>query len=108
VQAAPLLDEHDVLGLEVAMGDPLGVGRCNPITELDDEVERVVAGQAASLAKLLSQRRPLDVLHDEIVEAMVLSKIGDIDDMTANVADSREELWLKLEAFDICGLLRVL
>ena len=66
--AALGVDEH-VLGLQVAMNDPVGVRVFGPGEHLADDLHRL-AHRQAPLDQVL-ERRPLDVLHRDVVGAVV-------------------------------------
>ena len=65
---------HDVARLQVAMDDPLGVGRRQGVGDLDAITQRLVQRQNA----LFHRRRQglaLDVLHHQISDAFMLADV---------------------------------
>src|SRR5439155_724211 len=77
--AAPVRDEHDVLGLEVPVDDPLGVRRRQPFGDLPGDRRRV-AKRKGSVGNDLPQRSPLDPLHGDPRDSPALSHVVDGDD----------------------------
>jgi DNA-binding MarR family transcriptional regulator len=69
IGAAP--DEHDVLGLEIAMHDADGVGLTGRLAELQRDVERLREGECAACGREGAlEREPLEVLHDHVERAI--------------------------------------
>ena len=78
---------HHVVGLEVAVGQPFFVQIAECRRDLDDVGDRLVGRQrtVVRLADLL-ERRPADVLHDDVADRrafriLVLDEVVDADDV---------------------------
>jgi hypothetical protein len=91
-------DEHDVLGLEIAMHDPLGVRRPHAKRDAACDLERPSRGYR-SLVELTAKRSPLQILEDEKERAVrEPPEIGRRRDI--GVADRRRGHSLALETRD--------
>ena len=62
---------EDVGGLDVAVDDPLGVGRVEPVDDLDGQVQQPLHPHRAALDEVL-ERLALEQLHDDERLALVL------------------------------------
>ena len=72
--------DQDILRLDVAMHDPFVVGELQRLADLRDNRHRFLGLQFAGLHQL-SQVGSLDILHDEIVQAVDLSEVVNRDDV---------------------------
>ena len=100
-QLAPPLArrEHDVLGLEIAVHDPLGVRRAQRARHLVDDRDRAQEIEAAIARQHRVQRFAVQVLHHEEDGAVVrLAEVGDVDDV--RVIDQARRARLAQEALD--------
>src|SRR5438128_1434616 len=70
--------DHDVLGLEVAVGDAVIVQVDERVGDLDREPGRGRDGEAALAPQAVAEQLPLDVLHRQ-VEAALLARAEDLD-----------------------------
>ena len=86
--------EHHVLGLEVAVQDPLPVGRRDRVRERDREGQEALEREPV-LRDGLGERRSLDVLHRDEADALdILERVQDDD---PGVAQLRHRPRLPLE-----------
>ena len=85
----------DVLGLQVAVGDPLRVGRLERPGDLDSEAQRPLGGERAA-RQHVAERLALDQLEHREADAVGLFEPEDRRDV--RVAERREEPGFPLEA----------
>ena len=98
IRAAP--HEHHVLGLEIAMDDPLGVSLAGRFAELERDVERTVQRQRSTGGRQRAlEGEPVEVLHHH-VERTVGELAGEehLDDV--RMLEARSDLRLTREAGD--------
>ncbi len=93
---APVVGEHDVLGLEVAMHDPSRVRRREAREHGLADLQRLLCGEMALLLQQLPQRDARQVLHDEVGAAEVVALIEDVHEI--RVREPRGAARLLLEA----------
>jgi hypothetical protein len=74
------LDQH-VRGLDVAVDQPLRVGRVERGGDLAADVERAVGAQPALAAQDAREVGALDVLHRQVQQAVLLARVVDGDDV---------------------------
>ena len=74
-----VVPHHDVLGLDIPVHDPCGMGRGQRLGHLADEVHQL--GQGGMPGGERPQRPALDQFHDEVRLALVLVDIVDRTDM---------------------------
>ena len=74
-----VVPHHDVLGLDIPVHDPGGMGRGQRLGHLADEVHQL--GQGGTPGRERPQRLPLDQLHDEEGLALVLVDVVDRADV---------------------------
>jgi hypothetical protein len=91
----PLDGRLDVLGLEVAMDDPLLVGLLQRLGDLARDGETFPPRQGSRL-ETIRQRRPLDQVHDERAHAVRFFEAEDRRDV--RMVELGEELRFALEA----------
>ena len=94
------LDEHHVLGLEVAVHDALRVRLAGGVAELQRDVERARQRQrAAGRREGALERQAVEVLHHDVHRAVgELPDEEDVDDV--RVRQARRDLRLAVEARD--------
>src|SRR5207302_984257 len=83
-RAARLRFEKDVVGLEVAVDDPFGVGRLNRGAYLPHELECRAEGKNPAVPNLVAERMAFEELEDEVG-----SRVG----RDAEVVD-RDDVWV--------------
>ena len=76
------------------MHDPLPVRLVQRVCDLDGNGQRLIEWQRA-LLQPLGQRFPVEVLHDEVVDAVLLADIEDRADV--GMAEGRDRLGFTLE-----------
>ena len=104
VRVAVALDEHDVLGLEIAMHDLERVRALERAGDLPRDVERAAELEPPARDDL-AQARALDELeHEEERAVLELAEVGGGDDV--RVVDVRRRHRLALEARDDLGQAR--
>ena len=94
LDAAP--GEHDVRGLQIPMDDRVSMCLVERVGDLNRVPKRLVERQCAFL-QAFSQRLPFEVLHDEVVDAVLLTNIMERADM--RVIQRRDGAGFALEAF---------
>ena len=88
--------EQDVLGLDVAVHDPLGVRVGERARHLPRDAERLLDGEPSGAREPLSQRLAVDVRHH--VEERAVHRARVIERQNVRVAEDRRELNLAQEA----------
>src|SRR5690606_2064054 len=83
---APLAVDEDVLRLDVAVDDPLGVRGGERAADLDRVGDGLLDRQPPAAADALLQRLALDVLEDDVGVAVVLAGVDDGDDVRVREA----------------------
>jgi hypothetical protein len=77
--------EPDVVGLEVAVDDPVLVRLLHRGADLVEDLHHAGQGQALLLAEHLTQAAPVEVFHDQIGHLVITqpseSEVGDVDDV---------------------------
>ena len=99
-----LLVDEDVLGLDVAVDDALGVGGAERAGDLDRVGDRLGDRQPAVAADAVLERLALDVLEDDERRAVVLAGVDDADDV--GVVELRDGPRLAPEALELVGVAR--
>ena len=97
-----LVVDQDVLGLQVAVHDPLAVREAGRVQDLTGEVDRILRAHPP-LDQVL-ERRAVDVLHRDEVSAVERAAVEDPDDV--RVLEAGGSLCLALEALHELGVLR--
>jgi hypothetical protein len=77
---AAVVRDEEVLGLQVAVDDPLLVGRREPLRDLARVVDRLPRRERAA-GKLLSKRLALEQLLDDVRRAVVGAGVVDREDV---------------------------
>ena len=91
--------EHDVLGLEIAVDDPLRVRRAQRARHLVDDGDRAQQIEAALARQHGVERFAVQILHHEEDGPVVrLAEVGDVDDV--RVIDQARRARLAQEALD--------
>ena len=99
VASTGLLEQHDVVGLEVAMDHADGVRGIERERDLVRDVQRAVQLDRAFLLDQILERLALEVLHDEVDRAFGQdAEVGDVDDV--RMVDRRRRARLAQEAVD--------
>ena len=96
-----VLVDHDVAGLEIAVLDPLGVGRGQGVGERHGDLEELLERQAAGRNEL-GEGLALDVLHGE--EALAVGLFDRIDGDDVGMVERGDRLDLALEAGEAVGI----
>jgi hypothetical protein len=65
--AVPAGRHEDVVGLQIAVNDPLGVRRTQRVEHLDDEVREPAEGETSTLLHDRRERRPVEHVDDVLV-----------------------------------------
>ena len=91
---APVVANHDVVGLHVAVGDPLFVRRCHRICKRDRNLEKLVQRKSVFLDKL-GEGFAVNELHREEVDACLFFDREDLNDV--GVIERRDSLGFALE-----------
>src|SRR5262249_22528675 len=98
-----VLRDEEVLGLQVAVDDPLLVRRGEPLRDLAGE-EDALSLRDRSPRESLAQRLALEELHRRVRDAVVSSEVEDRQD--ARMRERRDGQRLALEAGESGGVLR--
>ena len=80
----PVSDAHQqVAGLHVAVDHAGAVGVVEPVAGVAHDPDGVLDVELAVLAQQVGARRPLDVLHDDVVavRGLVLARVEDLHDV---------------------------
>ena len=85
-------DHHQVPRLDVAVDDPLAVGVLEPGARLDPDLDRRLGAEPPLGLQQLGDRLALDVLHDDVVAAVVDAGVVDLDDVRVDQLRDRERL----------------
>src|SRR6202162_3839525 len=96
----PRLGQHDVAGLQIPVHDPLPVRLVQRIGDLDPVAKRPLEGKRA-LDQTLRERPPLQVLHDEVLDAVLVPDVVQRADV--GVRELRDHPGLPLEALTHFG-----
>ena len=101
------LQEEQVLGLDVAMHDALGMRGAQRGRGLRGDAQRALLGQLVLAREALGERFAIEVLHHHERAAVIgVADVVDVDDVL--VADRARELRLLLESRDDRLALRIL
>ena len=103
---APVGHDHDVAGLQVAVGDALLMGAADRVGKRYREVEKPVDRQAAGRNHLV-ERLSLDELHGQEVEPFAIRTLGVLDRVDRDdvrVVERGDDLGLALEALQPLGI----
>ena len=76
----PALVDEDVLGLDVAMNDTLGMGFVQRVGDLDSQFDDPGRLQRP-VPDELRQRLPVDILHGDVADAAFLAHVVDVRDV---------------------------
>ncbi len=85
------------------MYDVLVMGRGDPLRDLDGDPDRLLDAQTALLNDVAFQRDPLDQLHDDKVQILLVHHIVYADNI--RMREPRSGLGLHLEFTDKIGIL---
>ncbi len=99
----PLVGDHEVCGFDVAVDDILGVSNLQPGGRLDDQTGGLSGRNLALCLDHPLDAGAVDILHHEVVVAIVLGNRVDLDDI--GVAQGGGTLRLTDEPLDIFGVL---
>ena len=95
--------QHDVLRLDVAVDDPLGMGVVQRAEHLRGEMHDLFPGQrAAALLEVFFQRDAVDILHHDILQLVGDRNVVDLDDI--GMVEDRDGLGFFLEHLDRNGV----
>ncbi len=98
--------DQDVLGLDVAVNDPLVVGVLEREGDLPDHAEGDGQVRRPLAREVVAEVPPLDVFEDHVSLAVVLAELVDVDDV--RVVQFRDGLGLGLEPLQGGGVGREL
>ncbi len=98
-----VVDDH-VVGLEVAMDDPVAMGAADGLEDLDGDVDRPQRIERRLLADDLLEGAPRQVLHGDVVRVLEGATVVDADD--ARMLQAGGGLGLAAEALHEVGVLR--
>ena len=76
-----VLEQHDVLRLDVSVNDALFVGVLQSAEDLHRKVQRLSPFDLALLLNILLQGDAIDILHDDVLNAVTKADIIDLDDI---------------------------
>ena len=76
----PVLGKHDVLGLQVSVHDSCSVRLFKPVRQLRSDAEQF-DGFDRTRTEQFPQRRPRNVLHDQVVNCVLASDLVDRHDV---------------------------
>src|SRR5215207_4764350 len=94
---AVLVDDH-VVGLEVPVDHPMAVGEAGRLEDLGPDVDHPLLGQRRLRGHDVLERLAREVLHRDVVRALVLPAIEDA--YHVGVVEARGRLGLAAEALD--------
>ena len=89
--------EQDVLRLNIPVHDACAMRGCKPIQRLRDDAQGLAHGERTLLVHLIAQIDAMDVFHDQIVAAVNLPGVVDLDDV--RVRNGRRGPSLTMESF---------
>ncbi len=94
----------DILRLHIPVDDPLIVSRREPHADLNRDAGRFPDGKLSLLRDIFFQCDAFDELHDDIIIALVLAHIVDVDDI--RIGEPRRCLGLAPELRDEAAVIR--
>ena len=95
--------DHDVLGLDVAVDQAVGVGVLEGVADLDDDLEGLLLAENLAVGEVVGDGLALDVLHDEVVVAARLADVDGLDDV--GVVELAGGLAFLVEPLDVLRVL---
>ena len=95
--------DHDVLGLDVAVDQAVGVGVLEGVADLDDDLDGFLLAEDVPVGDVVGDGLALDVLHDEIVVAARLADVDGLDDV--RVVELAGGLPFLVEPLHVLGIL---
>ena len=93
---AAVLEDHDVVGLNVAVDDAAAVRVLQRLGDLRGKMQRLAPTQLPLLLHILLERDALDELHDDVVDVVRVRHIVNAHDI--RVRQHRHRLRLRVEA----------
>ena len=102
-QLGPRPGEHDVSGLQVAVDDPVTMGHVERTSDLDAVAQDLLEGKCA-LPEPVRKRLAFEVLHDQVIDALVLTDV--VEDADVGMCQGGYGLGLPLEALASLGARR--
>ena len=92
-----VVQQHDVLGLDVPVHHPVGVGVFQRLEDLGDEMHRLPAAElAAPLVEVLPQGHAVHIFHHDILQMVADRNVIHLDDV--RVVEQRNGLGFIFEA----------
>ena len=102
----PVVQQHDVLGLDIPVDHPVCMGVFQCLEDLRDKVHRFPAAELSSpLVQVLPQGHAVHVFHDDILQIVVDRHVIDLDDV--GMVQQRDRLGFVFEAADQIRVVRV-
>ena len=95
--------DHDVLGLDVAVDQAVGVGVLKRVADLNDDRDRLLLAEKVAVADVVGDRLAFDILHDEVVVPAGLADVDGLDDV--RVVELACCLPFLVEPLDVLGVL---
>ena len=93
--------QHQVVGLDVAVDDPVRVRHGEGPADLPDDLESRRPRRSVPVLQVVAERVPVDELHREVVGRLDLPEVVDLDDV--RVVQPRRGAGLLEEALDEAG-----
>ena len=94
--------QHHIVGLHIAVDGPLSVGEVEGAGHWVEEAHRIADPQGRLFFEDAVERTPVDILHRDEVQAVLLAHV--IDRHDAGVAQARRRARLTGEALDELGI----
>ena len=91
--------DQDVLGLDVAVDEPVLVRKREPAGDLERELDRLAWVKGTFLVEELLQVHPVDVFEDDELPTVLLAAVDHRDDV--RMSELRDRASLAAEAFDV-------
>ena len=73
--------QHDILRLDVAVDNPLGMGMHEGAEDLGGEMHRFLDADHPLLLDIILERNAVDIFHDDVLERGAVTHVEDLDDV---------------------------